>query len=51
MYTSLLEKYHVSRKRFEQSFDYYATDLNEFDEIYAEVITRLSKLKAEIEEQ
>ena len=51
MYTSILEKYHVSRERFEQSFDYYATDLNEFDEIYAEVITRLSKLKAEIEEQ
>jgi len=51
MYNSILQKYHITSERFERSFDYYASHLDEFDDIYADVISRLSKRKAELEEK
>jgi len=51
MYTSILEKYHISRERFEVSFDYYSSDLDAFDDMYAEVISGLSQQKAKLEAQ
>lgn len=51
LYNSILEKYHVSRDRFDRSFNYYASNLDEFDKIYEDVISQLAKQKAELEKE
>ncbi len=51
LYKSILEKYNISREQFESSMKYYQSDLGVFDEIYADAITKLSKMKAEVEKE
>ncbi len=49
-HNSILEKYGITREQFEQSFDYYENDMEELDGIYADAITRLSKMKSKVEQ-
>ena len=42
-----MEKYGITRDKFERSMEYYQSDLKVLDEIYEEAITKLSKLKTE----
>ena len=51
LYESILEKYQISREQFESSMDYYQSDLEVMDEIYADVITKLSIMKSEMEKE
>lgn len=51
LYESILEKYHISGEQFESSMSYYQSDLGVFDEIYADVITKLSVMKSETEKE
>ncbi len=48
-YTFLFEKYGTSKENFIESLLYYQQNINEFDEMYTEVIKRLSKFQSEIE--
>lgn len=48
LHNSILEKYNITRKNFEDSFNYYAHDLKTMDEIYADAITKLSKLQEDV---
>jgi hypothetical protein len=49
LYESILEKYDITREQFESSMEYYQQNLENIDAIYADVITKLSKLKSEAE--
>jgi len=49
IHNSILEKYDITRERFESSLAYYHQDLEVMDDIYADVITKLSKMKSEVE--
>ena len=49
LHNSVMEKYSITREGFEESFSYYAHNLKVMDEIYAEAITKLSKMQSEIE--
>ncbi|MFU8844524.1 MAG: DUF4296 domain-containing protein [Bacteroidales bacterium] len=51
IHNSIMEKYHITRDRFERSFVYYQHDLAGFDKIMADVITRLTILKTETEKE
>jgi hypothetical protein len=51
IHNSIMEKYSISRQRFERSLEYYQQDMEEMDAIYAEAITRLSKMKSEAEKE
>ena len=51
MYLSILDKYGITRQQFKTSFDYYQNDLNVIDEMFAESITRLSKMKSELKNE
>ncbi len=51
LHNSILEKYGITRDRFERSYAYYQQDLKILDDIYAEAITRLSKMKSELEKE
>ena len=44
-----MEKYGITREQFETSFNYYLVDLDVMDNIYARAITKLSKMKSEVE--
>ena len=46
---SIMEKYNITRQSFEESFNYYAHNFKLMDDIYAEAITKLSKMQGEIE--
>ena len=46
-YEWLFEKYNTSRENFQTSFDYYARDTKGFEEMYDEVIIRISQREAE----
>ena len=46
-YYSILEKYEVADSVFEQSFVFYASDTKEFEQIYTEVMNRLSQIEQE----
>ncbi len=48
-YNSILEKYNITNDRFQQSYTYYEEDENQLDAIYDDVLTKLSKMKAETE--
>jgi len=50
-YNSVLEKHGITRERFERSHAYYQQDLKLMDEIYAEALARLSKMKSEPEKK
>lgn len=45
LHNSIMKKYNITRESFEESFDYYAHNLDVMDDIYAEAITKLSKMK------
>lgn len=47
LHNSIMEKYGITRDRFERSVEYYQRDLKVLDEIYEEAITKLSKIKSE----
>jgi hypothetical protein len=51
LYESILEKYHITKEKFESSMGFYQSDLEVLDEIYADVITKLSKMKSETEKE
>jgi hypothetical protein len=51
LHNSVLDKYGITREQFEQSFTYYQADLEVIDNIYADAITRLSKVKSQIEQE
>ena len=46
-YDYILKKHKVSRKEFKHSLDYYKNNMEEMDNIYQEILGRLSKLKVE----
>tara|TARA_R110001592_G_scaffold205863_1_gene456454 strand:- start:3678 stop:4022 length:345 start_codon:yes stop_codon:yes gene_type:complete len=46
--TSLIfEKYHTSKKQFDESMRYYTKNPKELEEIYSEVISEISRLQAD----
>jgi len=47
LHNSILTKYHITREQFKASFDYYESDLGVMDRMFADAITKLSKLKSE----
>ncbi len=49
-YLSILNKYGITREQYKASFDYYENNLKVLDDMYAEAITRLTKMKSELEE-
>jgi len=48
-YVDILERYNISKKRFDVSLRYYCDNLDKFDEMYDEVIEILSTKQAEYE--
>jgi hypothetical protein len=51
LHNSILEKYHISREQFKSSFEYYQNDLKVIDKMFAEAITRLTKMESEVEHE
>ena len=51
LHNSILEKYNITREEFEASFNYYAQNLNVMDDVYAEAITKLSKMQSKTESE
>jgi len=49
LHNSIMEKYDITKEQFESSFNYYLVDINVMDDIYADAITKLSKMKSEVE--
>lgn len=49
LHNSVMEKHHITRDQFSESFAYYQYDLKTLDGIYADAITRLSKIKSQIQ--
>jgi hypothetical protein len=47
-YTPVFKKHKTTPEQFEQSLQWYSRHIDQLDEIYTEVITRLSKLQAQI---
>lgn len=48
IHNSIMDKYGITRDQFERSFTYYQTDLDVIDKIYADAITRLTKMRSKI---
>ncbi|MBN2175336.1 MAG: DUF4296 domain-containing protein [Bacteroidales bacterium] len=51
LYESIMEKHQITRDQFESSLEYYEQNLDVIDAIYADVITRLSKMKSGAEQE
>ncbi|MCB2220959.1 MAG: DUF4296 domain-containing protein [Bacteroidetes bacterium] len=51
LYNSIMEKYHITREQYKTSFEYYQNDLKVIDKMFAEAITRLTKMESEIEHE
>ena len=51
LYNSIMEKHNITRERFEKNFKYYQHDFEVMDDIYADVITKLSIMKSEVERE
>ncbi|MCD4697971.1 MAG: DUF4296 domain-containing protein [Bacteroidales bacterium] len=49
LHNSVMEKHSITREQFENSFTYYQNDLKVLDGIFADAITKLSKLKSQVE--
>jgi hypothetical protein len=47
-YSPVFKKHKTSPKQFEQSIQWYTKHIDQLDEIYTEVITRLSKLETQL---
>lgn len=50
-YATVFKKYNVSKEQFNRSMDYYKQDLNEMNDIYEDVITRLSVIESEVQHE
>jgi hypothetical protein len=50
LYNSIMQKYGITRDRFERSLQYYQYNLKVLDELDEQAITKLSKLKTEEEQ-
>lgn len=48
-YVDILERYNISKERFDVSLRYYCDDLDEFDKMYDEIIEILSTIQVEYE--
>ncbi len=51
LYNSIMEKHNITRERFDESFKYYQHDFEVMDDIYADVITKLSIMKSEADRE
>lgn len=51
LHNSILEKYNITRGEFDSNFTYYAQNLKVMDVIYAEAITKLTKMQGEIDSE
>ncbi len=47
-YNFIFKKHHITRKKYEESLNYYKLHLKKLDKIYADVITNLSKKQSEV---
>lgn len=45
-YAFIFDKYHITKDQFQHSFNFYKSNPELMEEIYAEVLTRLSELQA-----
>ena len=50
-YDELLNEYGYTRKDFDTSVYYYSLNINEYDNIYKEVLNKLSEMEAKIKEE
>jgi len=50
-YKSIFTNYGISREQFDSSMAYYKQDLEAINQIYEEVITRLSVIESEVEHE
>ena len=48
IHNSIMDKYGITRDQFERSFNHYQADLEVIDKIYADAITRLTKMRSKI---
>lgn len=46
-YESVFAKYNISREEFEESMHYYENNIEEMNNIYSDVITKLSQVQSE----
>lgn len=47
-FKSVMEKHDITREQFERSFDYYQYNLKILDEIYADAITKITKMETNV---
>ncbi len=50
-YLAIFEKHEITKEQFDNSMVYYKQDLDELNDIYEEVITRLSVMESEVEHE
>ncbi len=50
-YRSIFNEYEISREQFDSSMTFYKQDLDGLNQIYEEVITRLSVIESEVEHE
>ena len=50
-YFAIFEKHEITKEQFENSMAYYKQDLDELNDIYEEVITRLSMMESEVQHE
>jgi hypothetical protein len=48
-YSDLLQRYNISKTRFDVSLRFYSDDLEKFDKMYEEILSLLNKRQAEVE--
>lgn len=46
-YKSVMKKHNITREKFERNIEHYQQNLDEMDDIYADAITKLSKMHSE----
>lgn len=51
LHNSILDKYSITRDQFDRSYAYYQDDLEVIDDMYADAITRMTKIKSLIEQK
>ncbi|NQT76823.1 MAG: DUF4296 domain-containing protein [Bacteroidetes bacterium] len=50
-YLAIFQKHEITKEQFENSMAYYKQDLDELNDIYEEVITRLSMMESEVQHE
>lgn len=48
---TILKKYNISAETLDENMFYYSTQVEEYNEMYMEVLSRLSKMQSEVETQ